>query len=281
MVTLPNRELSKKPNWNEKQVSLNLSSRGDYSETQKRWTATIDGEEATITELPEKGKYVLDYRGISNAQFDTFNEAEKYITDEQSQDRVKGKSDFKSSHFNEPNILVHLRMNTRVDAEGNKVLFLEEVQSDWGQKGKKEGGFAEKFKPSEVKAVTEKENSAANQPNLFWYFEVPNNVLQIPKSRYATEAEARNYVLSEKTNRTGGVPSAPFVTDTNSWTKLGLKVALKEAVKQGATKIAWTTGEQQNERYDLSKQVDEIQYLKNDTRTHSFICFNGELQWNR
>ena len=49
------------------------------------------------------------------------------------------KTDFKSSHFDEPNILVHLRMNTRVDAEGKKVLFLEEVQSDWGQKGKKEG----------------------------------------------------------------------------------------------------------------------------------------------
>ena len=46
---------------------------------------------------------------------------------------------FKSSHFDEPNILVHLRMNTRTDANGNKVLFLEEVQSDWGQKGKKEG----------------------------------------------------------------------------------------------------------------------------------------------
>ena len=46
---------------------------------------------------------------------------------------------FKSSHFDEPNILVHLRMNTRTDSDGNKVLFLEEVQSDWGQKGKKEG----------------------------------------------------------------------------------------------------------------------------------------------
>ena len=35
--------------------------------------------------------------------------------------------------------VVHLRMNTRTDADGNKVLFLEEVQSDWGQKGKKDG----------------------------------------------------------------------------------------------------------------------------------------------
>lgn len=37
------------------------------------------------------------------------------------------KAPFKSSHFDEPNILVHLRMNTRTDSEGNKVLFLEEV----------------------------------------------------------------------------------------------------------------------------------------------------------
>ena len=31
--------------------------------------------------------------------------------------------DFESSHWEEPNILVHLRMNTRTDSDGNKVLF--------------------------------------------------------------------------------------------------------------------------------------------------------------
>ena len=57
-------------------------------------------------------------------------------------ERIKEKSDkinFRSAHWDEPNILVHLRMNTRTDAEGRKVLFVEEIQSDWGQKGKKEG----------------------------------------------------------------------------------------------------------------------------------------------
>jgi len=39
-------------------------------------------------------------------------------------------------------------MNTRTDAGGNKVVFLEEVQSDWGQKGKKEG-----FKNDKEKAI--------------------------------------------------------------------------------------------------------------------------------
>jgi hypothetical protein len=169
---------------------------------------------------------------------------------------------FKSSHFDEPNILVHLRMNTRTDAEGNKVLFLEEVQSDWGQEGKKEG-FDEKYKENEV-TVLDQNSPEATEPNLFWYFKVPNNVLQIPKSRYKTIEEAKAYVVNDKKKIDSGIPQAPFVTDTNSWTKLGLKVALKEAVKQGADKIAWTTGEQQNERYDLSKQVDYINYQKVD-----------------
>ena len=45
-------------------------------------------------------------------------------------------------------------------------------------------------------------------------------------------------------------------------------LSLKEAVAQGADKIAWTTGEQQNERYDLSKQVDTIDAKRNKDVTY-------------
>ena len=70
-------------------------------------------------------------------------------------------------------------------------------------------------------------------------------------------------LLDARENTKGGnVPQSPFVTDTNAWTKLGLKVALKEAVTQGADKISWTTGEQQNEGYDLSKEIDKIYVQK-------------------
>ena len=37
---------------------------------------------------------------------------------------------------------------------------------------------------------------------------------------------------------------------------------LNQAVAQGADKISWTTGEQQNERYDLSKEIDNIYVQK-------------------
>lgn len=44
-----------------------------------------------------------------------------------------------STHWDEPNVVAHARITTRQDASGAKVLFLEEVQSDWHQKGRDEG----------------------------------------------------------------------------------------------------------------------------------------------
>ena len=152
-------------------------------------------------------------------------------------------------------------MNTRTDSEGNKVLFLEEVQSDWGQKGKKEG-FSDKkfvFTYLDEKGIETKEFKTRKEAKDF------RNI--IPSSKHSSAG------IREIDN--GSVATAPFVTDTNAWTKLGLKVALKEAVAQGADKIAWTTGEQQNDRYDLSKQVDYIDVFTNDDGTYEIEAVKG------
>lgn len=174
--------------------------------------------------------------------------------------KSQAKPDFKSSHFDEPNILVHLRMNTRTDADGRKVLFMEEVQSDWGQTGKKDG-FVEKIDKNNIQNVREDEN--------VWVVKFDDgSFLDISKKEAKNADEAKVLALQSKKERfvsmDSKTPTAPFVTDTNAWTKLGLKVALKEAVAQGADKIAWTTGEQQNERYDLSKQVDDVWVSQKD-----------------
>jgi hypothetical protein len=50
-------------------------------------------------------------------------------------------SRFKVLHFDQPNIVAHVRFDDRTDAEGKKVLFIEEIQSDWAQKGKREGFY--------------------------------------------------------------------------------------------------------------------------------------------
>jgi polyhydroxyalkanoate synthesis regulator phasin len=195
---------------------------------------------------------------------------------------------FRSSHFDEPNILVHLRVNDRTDADGKKVLFIEELQSDWGQKGKK-GGFAgittNQFRIEDntysIKQYNDGEwgivDKDGNDKNVgFGTREEAEEYQRThPRSRggfvlidkvtgkrepgdYPTKAAAEEAGASIANK--GKAPSAPFVTDTNSWVELGLKQAIRMAVEGGYDRIAWTNGEQQNERYDLSKQVDRISW---------------------
>jgi hypothetical protein len=46
---------------------------------------------------------------------------------------------FRSGHWDEPNVLAHIRMADRTGPNGEKILHVEEIQSDWAQKGRKEG----------------------------------------------------------------------------------------------------------------------------------------------
>jgi hypothetical protein len=74
------------------------------------------------------------------------------------------------------------------------------------------------------------------------------------------------------------IPSAPMIGDTKSWTALAMKRMIAYAVDNGFQKIAWTTGEQQNARYDLSKQVKEVSYLPYDDGTYEVgvVLPNGQ-----
>jgi hypothetical protein len=47
------------------------------------------------------------------------------------------KFNYKSSHWDQPNVLAHIRVNDRTDADGKRVLFVEEVQADKGQEWQK------------------------------------------------------------------------------------------------------------------------------------------------
>jgi len=208
------------------------------------------------------------FEDLTDKEYDSVGDEWRYW-----QSRAEKDVKFKSSHFDEPNILVHLRMNTRTDAQGNKVLFLEEVQSDWGQKGKKEG-FTEATPQADIDAVgrynliiNEKKALLEKAPNYVVNNKIPELQEKVDKINDRAEIAKKDLPKSATIDFDTefanievkkSIPQAPFVTDTNAWTKLGLKVALKEAVKQGADKIAWTTGEQQNNRYSLEKDVDFV-----------------------
>ena len=156
---------------------------------------------------------------------------------------------YKSSHFNEPNILAHIRVNDRVDADGKKMLLIEEIQSDWHQAGR-EKGYASK----ETKRI---KGTVEEQPSDYG-FQTDYKVVWEDgtfSGGYGTKEIAQEVALKGKSNAKEGVPDAPF---KDTWYQLALKRVLKHAADNGYERVGLTTGKQQAQRFDLSKQVDEI-----------------------
>lgn len=185
---------------------------------------------------------------------------------------------FKSSHYSEDNILAHVRFNERTDDAGRKMLFLEEVQSDWHQKGR-DKGYEKEHNGEEVaaleKAVADSRSTLNDELKKVGYLGFDDSararaaILQEPETwhriwdvadKSALVAAGNKYIKATQdyapvSQREKGVPDAPF---KKTWHELALKRMLRYAAENGFDRMGWTTGEQQAERYDLSKQVSEI-----------------------
>lgn len=170
------------------------------------------------------------------------------------------------------NRVVHLRMNDRIDADGKKVLFVEEVQSDWHQAGRKQGyktpetiskmqKTVDELEAERTQLYAEKERlEKLAEPYTSQGKDAPSDILD----KWNTVSNRLNNLSREWSSAknllaTGGnlIPDAPFKT---TWHELGMKRAIKMAAEGNYDRIAFTTGAQQAERYDLSKQVENIQY---------------------
>lgn len=163
--------------------------------------------------------------------------------------RVQAIGDFRSVHFDEPNILAHVRFNERKDSDGKRVLFIEEIQSDWHQRGRKEG-YKTKV---DTEGWTAEKGAETPDGQIFF---INDKTGKFINSFYAdSEFDAIRKAAEWEEKKQDRVPRAPFKT---SWYELVMKRMLRYAAENGFERMAWTTGEQQAERYDLSKQVDTV-----------------------
>jgi hypothetical protein len=160
---------------------------------------------------------------------------------------------YASPHWDEPNVLAHVRFNDRVDADGKKVLFIEEVQSDWHQEGKKKG-YTKPLRIEEYTIDSEEAAEISGRPigtKMFMALDEEGHLYASGPKRENVEQTGNNLYAAQT------VPPAPF---SKTWPELVMKRMLRWASENGYDRIAFTTGEQQAERYDLSKQIDRIQY---------------------
>lgn len=151
---------------------------------------------------------------------------------------------FRSPHWDEPNVLVHLRLDEVTGADGKRYVRVGEIQSDWGQKGKKEGFLN---KPRDAYKVEKRGHT---------FHVVDDAGTSIYEA--GNEGQIQAWVAGNAGPTQSGHPSGPFVTDTKAWVSLGIKRAIMHAVDVGAEGVVFGTGQQNADLYDLSKQVDNV-----------------------
>lgn len=179
---------------------------------------------------------------------------------------------YQSGHWNEPNVLAHIRMNDRVGPNGEKILNLEEIQSDWHQEGR-ERGYRSISKPtaapelgSEDMKVTENRDDYTVTAPDGRSMNVGKGTVSGPGTAAGYGANYFNLKSSEDYKNAyndwaAKIPDAPF---KKSWQELAFKRALREAAEGGYDKMTWTTGDQQNERWSsaLRQQVQRVSWGK-------------------
>jgi hypothetical protein len=156
---------------------------------------------------------------------------------------------YQSGHWDESNVLAHTRLNDRTTADGKKALFIEEIQSDWHQEGKKKGYKGESVQPPTLDVVA-----------VELYGKPYDQLDAGDKNAVELEHEGRVQGTGGATMASSGlnqVPDAPF---KKTWHEFVFKRILREAVEKGYDTVAWTTGAQQADRYSLAKQVRSITY---------------------
>lgn len=137
-----------------------------------------------------------------------------------------------SEHFpQETNLLAHVRFTERTDATGRKVLFIDEIQSDWHQQGRREG-----YRGRGPDTPEEAEYRAL--------------IRRVRANETLTESEQkRREELHARLSPTWkGVPDAPM-KNAADWSLLAFKRMVRWAVDHGLDRIVWTSGAQQAARY--------------------------------
>ena len=220
---------------------------------------TLPQKNELLTDVEKTRLAYLEHRKTSGA----FDVMKSPLKDELQilQNKVKPPALFQSGHFKEPNILAHMRVNDRVDADGKKMLLIEEVQSDWHQAGRKKG-----YGPTMEKSVEAYYETKDGQRIPIGYGKTKEEAVANFDVGWKNQVDIK-YETSER-KISEGVSDAPF---KETWHELALKRAIKEAVDKGYDRVGITTGKQQIDRFSnqLRQNVSHIEFQTGQKLTSS------------
>ena len=139
-------------------------------------------------------------------------------------------------------ILAHARIQD-FETDNGKMLFIEEIQSDWHNEGHKYG-YSKKLSPTERKRVAELYEM---QDSLIEQMRVKHQNGDFDGAAKLHEQERKLYLEGQKiTGNKDGTPDAPFKDNYHEYV---LKRLLRMAAEQGYDSIGWTPANLQSQRW--------------------------------
>tara|TARA_R110000851_G_scaffold209116_1_gene361532 strand:- start:207 stop:2885 length:2679 start_codon:yes stop_codon:yes gene_type:complete len=291
------------------------SVRADYedSSTPKFDEYTLPGGEnyrEVLLKMPQREVSNSELEALAVSRFG--KEIEDLSSSELNQ-IVDMREGFRSGHYGgeHPNVLAHIRLNDRTGPDGERILFVEEIQSDWHQKGRETGysraekaysvrrtgipgriwpefatqaeaeAYLEglpKFKTTPKVSLEEgvgadgsrqyRVLSEDGEAGSVWRDDKAAIEKYIEKQNAKPDREIEYSIVEEEVMREGGVPDAPL---KKTWQEASLRRVMRMAAEEGYDSVAWTPGRIQADRYDLSSQIDELRYQKNDDGTFNIV----------
>jgi hypothetical protein len=177
--------------------------------------------------------------------YNTRKEAEEALKRLLKFDDIDYQAPFKSPHWDEPNVIAHLRLNER-KYKDKDVLFLEELQSDWAKEAR-EKRYDKPFKVEMDKwgdswRIIDKDG----KPMSFYY---NGERIEGHTDKNVVESVAQKMTAEQ-----------PYHLILKKWQELSIKRALQEAVKTNADYFAWINGEQTSARYNLATYIDSVSW---------------------
>jgi len=179
-------------------------------------------------------------------------------------------NDYESSHWDEPNVIAHLRLQDRVDSEGNKILYVDEMQSDWHQEGRRQGykdpermKQADALRPQKQKLQQEFDLLSKKMLDYDMQFTETNGLQKASqdevnrllrndpgylelKNKSIKASNDISDLTKQITALTSGVPKGPFA---DNWHKLALKRVMKYAADNGYTRVGFSKSQPQVNRW--------------------------------
>ena len=173
---------------------------------------------------------------------------------------------FISEHWADiKNALLHIRYNIRQDSDGNRVLFIEELQSDWGT------SIKSPLRNAQARLKTTLDDIRALKLNLiFGYNPQIKNADFTPGQRNSDlqSLEAQKRSQEKEVERQQDILknsryTIPFVESTDLWTKIGIKAIIRQAAELNVDKVAFLNATQAQTQHNYSEfttraQVDRI-----------------------